>query len=261
MSKMIKGRKYITDCENYGDIEREENWLRNINGIRILNRYWDRRDCGTAYIEFEFPCELFVCIYERVDADFDEDINNYLVVHKNNVKSYPILSIDEYNKLHDNFCKSFTNDKITVSLFFEQNEKFSDEAIIDKAILAIGKMGTTIEGVMYKVVDRCKYVHVLFNTNYQGINKKRLSSFGDYCLSGKGWLHDNHIYGELKVNTIFHKNYEKYWDAIKNKKPLLYSDGSYYSPKIEIPYNEYMDGNIIRTEIMHNNKKLYIYIK
>lgn len=262
MNKMITATYYIHDCENYGDIQRAECWLTSINNsISILDRYWDRHDCGIAYIKFKFPSELFVKIYQRVDADYDEDINDY-IVHKSLIRHAHVLSKDDFHNLQKTYNETFTDKKITLLLFFEQNNSISDETIIQKAITAIGVRNTTIEGICYQLVDRRKYVNVLFNTDYENIDINNIQEFGNYCLGRKGWLHDNHIYGELIVNTLFGRNYQKYWEKIRNKEALPYSDGSYYSSIINIPYDEYMDANNkIKVNILHNGKEIYPYIK
>lgn len=51
-------REPIADCEHWGDVnnvKRSCDEFCKKHGGKVLNTYWDGQDCGTAYVECEFP--------------------------------------------------------------------------------------------------------------------------------------------------------------------------------------------------------------
>ena len=54
----------ITDCEHEGDIRSAEYEVENAGG-EIVSTYWDRNDCGEAYVEFTVADDMAdkVCNY------------------------------------------------------------------------------------------------------------------------------------------------------------------------------------------------------
>ena len=264
---MINGVYYVADCEHRGDIEREVNYLRNIDREIVINStYWDGHDCGEAYIKFSFPKSKFVSIYEKVDAYFDADINDYLDFSKNkenlSFENVSIIPYKEFKKMKQEYCYKFTDNIITLDLFFEKNNRISDNEIISKALEAIGDK-TEILSISYSKTDGTTYVSVLFKTEYDKLDYNKIREYGDFCIGGRGWLSDNRIYGELKVNTLFRRNYENLWNKVRNKEPLPYKkmDGGYYVKPILVEYNDYIENSIIKDRVKLNDIEYYLFIR
>lgn len=251
--EIIVGTYYIPDCEHRGDIQREMSYLRNIHhGIRIINHYWDGRDCGEAYIEFSFNSCYFIEIYNKVDAKYNADINDYLPLNeeKNGLLSNAkILNI----KLFDELCKKhkclFDNKNITLRLFFGEKSHISNETIVSKAVDVLGKETTNILAYSKYKVDGTNYIDVLIQTLISNISFKKLYDFGDYCLGCHGWLKTNHIYGEMAINSVLkdvcnNNDFINLIEKIDKKEPLIFTDNNYYHPKtVTISYENYMEDN------------------
>ncbi len=263
MEKIIIGEYHITDCEHIGDIHREINFLKNVhNSIKIINSYWDKKDCGEAYITFSFNSKYFAEIYDKIDARYNEDINDYIVVKQEtndvfaNAKLY---KYNDYKVIYNHYRCFFDDTKITLELFFEETSIISNAEIVSKAINVLGVKTTIILGYTKYKVDDSNYVRVLLQTLIENVSHEKLKAFGDYCLGKRGWLHDNHIYGEIRINSIL-KDYCKYNDfvtlikTIADKKPLKFKCLDYYrSSFIDIEHDKYLnDDNTINDTININ---------
>lgn len=259
-NEIIIGTYYVADCEHNGDIQREISYLRNIHhGIKIINSYWDGRDCGEAYIEFSFKSCYFVEIYNKVEATYNADINDYLPLIKERnslLSNAKILSHKLFNELCNKYEYSFDNKNITLRLFFGEKTNISNETIISKAVEILGKETTNILAYSKYKVDGTNYVDVLIQTLISNINFKKLHDFGDYCLGSHGWLKTNHIYGEMRINSVLkdyctNNDFISLIEKIDKKETLIFTDKNYYHPKtIEVSYNTYMgDNNIIIPKI------------
>lgn len=248
--EIIVGIYCVADCEHRGDIIREINYLRNVHhGIRIINSFWDGRDCGEAYIEFSFQSCYFAEIYNKIDAKYNVDINDYLPINKEInglLSNVTILNKKDFQSLCKKYERQFDDQKITLHLFFEESADISNDKIINKAIETFGKETTNILAYSKHKTDRNNFVEVLFQTLITNISKDKLHDFGDYCLGSHGWLKNNHIYGEIKINSVL-KDGCRYNDfvglikKISNKEPLEYKSGSYYRTKIiNVDYENYI---------------------
>lgn len=243
--------------------EREKNHLLELPGLKILNIYWDKKDCGEAYIEFEFP-ETQIEIAIR-DYDFEcSEITTYCL--KKNEKSFqPILEyfkcplvsrnllIEKANKFYD----VFNPKEVTLLFFYEFHENTNHIEIINKALESAGKE-TKIIALSLSITDGYSYVHMLLKTPIKNINVENIDDFGSYCLGRKGWLYDHHIYGELKINSILNRvgeNFISLFNDVANKKELKYRKR--YTGTTLIPYEIYMDKNKIKTKIEINNQLFY----
>lgn len=252
---MIIGKYHITDCENYGDINNAIDYVKSIDSaIIIMDHYWDGKDCGEAYVRFSFPENKFILIYSRLDnGEYSDNINNYLDFSGEKTSLFLDSSVfmgrDQFNRLVNGYRNKFTDDVITVELFFSSTS-IPDKIILDKALDVLGN-GTKILGVNLNMVDKNLFVHVLFETLSQNINEKKLHEFGDYCLGGYGWLHNNGIYGQMTFNTLFCANIKTNWDKIKNKNPLRYKRR--YCEPILVNYNDYLIGLNIKENIVIGN--------
>ena len=264
----IHGIYHIPDCENRGDIHRAIAMLLDTHPkIRIVNHYWDKHDCGEAYVAFAFPSQYFVEIYNKVDADYNADINNYISIEKENSNIFANAKIckpKEFSYLCNKHKCLFDAQNITLTLFFQESKKLSNEAIVKKAIYVLG-LGTKIVAYEKSMTDGYRYVTVLLQTPIVNVSFEKLHSFGDYCLGRHGWLKENNIYGEIRVNSIL-KDYCKYNDfvgliqKIANKEPLLYTNKAYYYPKvIEVQYDTYINkDNSIKERFEVNGQFFYI---
>lgn len=262
--KYIIGYYPICDCEHYGDISSEKSWLLNQNpNIKILKEYWDGQDCGEAYIKFSFPENQFLDIYKKVDARYSEDINKYIDFSSYGIKNIPILSKQDFSKKCNEYYSYFDNEYITLRLFFQLTNKFSIEEVINKAIEAIGK-DCIIEAYSVNKSDNDTYINVLFKTKLKNIIYQKIHDFGDFCIGRRGWLHDNHIYGELSINSVLkygitYDNFDNLIHKISNKEKIIFQTKTYYNRKeIEVDYETYMKNNIIIDKIEKDNNIYYI---
>ena len=87
--KMIIARFDIADCEHSGDLDWAEGSVEHLLGsnVKITKIYWDGRDCGSAYIEFEFPLSRLSIVDEKISDKMSYyyvniDINDYLSIGK-----------------------------------------------------------------------------------------------------------------------------------------------------------------------------------
>lgn len=251
---MIKGIYHIVDVENNNDICNAINLIRSIdNNIIINGYYWDGNDCGTAYVEFSFPENRFIFIYPRLDnVEYNKNINDYLDFTKEKTS----LSLDEDKFLtHDRFISlvnqyknKFTNDFITAELFYAKTER--SNMVLPKAFQTLGK-DTEILGVNLNMAHNELFVHVLFKIPFNNVNEAKMHDFGDFCLDNYGWLHDNHIYGQLRLNTLFCSNIKANWNKIRNKEPLQYNRRYYKS--VSVKYDDYLSDLNIKENIVINN--------
>lgn len=266
--KIINGIYKIYDCEHEGDIEREKNFLLShfSSKITIKKVFWDKKDCGEAYIEFSFQDKYFIEIYNNIQAEYDTDINNYLDFSKYSYNNIPIISRVDFLKKRYNFRYLFDSKYITFHLFFSINKNTEIKNVINEAINSLGKK-TTIEAYSVNQLDTKTFIDVLFKTSIKTINFKKVYEFGDFCLGGnnESYLRKNHIYGSLTLNSILkgglsYDKFKELYNKIYNKEPILYTNKDYYCKKIiEVNYNDYMINNIIQERISKDNKVYYIY--
>lgn len=267
--KIIHGIYNVPDCENRGDIHRAILMLLDTHPkIRIVNHYWDKQDCGEAYVTFAFPSRYFTEIYNKVDAEYNADINDYMSIEKENSNLFTnalVFKYKEFSALCEKYKCLFDTQNITLTLFFQENYKLSNEVIIKKAIYVLG-LGTKILAYTKRITDGSRFVTVLLQTPIVNISFEKLHSFGDYCLGRHGWLNDNHIYGEIRINSVL-KDYCKYNDfvgliqKIAKKEPLLYTNKAYYHPEIiEVQYETYMGKDNMINERFELNRQFF-YIK
>ena len=67
-SKPVYFYKTIADCEHMGDVqsaEYEANRVLKPYGAEVVERYWDRRDCGEAYLIVRMSYESARTIVEN----------------------------------------------------------------------------------------------------------------------------------------------------------------------------------------------------
>ena len=267
-NKRINGRYYVADCEHYGDLQQEMEWLCGIHKqIRISKHYWDGKDCGEAYIEFYFLAKYFVEIYSKVNATYSEDINDYITFKREtsqHLANVPFYNVDAFNKLRENFKYKFDATNVTISLFFEETAKVSNETIFDKAM---DTLGADAKPFAYTkcIVDNNTFIKILFQIPIDNIDYSRIIDFGDYCLGSSGWLKRNRIYREMKTNSILKGlcNFSVFIDRVNKvraKDTLPYVDStSGYDKVVEIEYDRYMsENNIIKKRIDINGREYFL---
>lgn len=268
MSKIIKGKYYIADCEHRGDITRECEYLKEIQGIKILDTYWDGKDCGEAYIIFEFSSDIFKNVYNKLpNAFYNEDINNYVTVTQT-LNEGKQIKYNDYNKKVKELYLKFLQDKVAITLFFEITPKINIYDIIVKAKKSISKYNdVVIDSYATNITDGNKFIHVLFLVPIESFDINGLRDFGTCCIANHGsWLGINRIYGQLTINSILvdkHFSLRDLYEKINNKADMLYYYKAHYYAKIELKtfsYKEYMDeNNNIKKTINFDNKEYHIY--
>lgn len=261
----IIGKYKICDCEHAGDILAAKSFLKSVStDINIDNVYWDRKDCGDAYIIFSFSDKNFIEIYNKINAVYNADINDYIDYSKESFKN---ISPSQYNTFKEKLKKNkllFDNNFISVSLFFEQTKKFTNETIINKALSVLGK-NAVIDCFTIRKCGEETFVFVLFKVPNKNINSKRLETFGNYCLGNKGWLKKNNIYGELNVNSVLYnkENDGKFlFDLInkisKHEKLIYQTKNYYYKKEIEVDFNDYFKNELISETIQKDGEIYYL---
>lgn len=260
-SKTITGRYRVADCEHWGDMESGKNYLRSL-GCTVTDLYWDRHDCGEAWIDFQFPSSKFQTIYRKLcdSASFSEDINDYMDFAP--MSGYKRISKSEFNQIRDKMAADYSPgflDRLPLHLFFTRSYDLNPEEVISKC-LSYFPDDTSVIGYHIKIVDGSIYYNVLLNTSYKNLTKEIMEDgIGDYCLGRTGWLKENGYYGECRcVHKFVNKSLmgggyygylQRILHVISTRQPLTFIGGrSYYRQNtIEVPYSEYMDesGNII----------------
>ena len=275
--KKIIARFHVADCEHNGDLRWGENQVKSLLGsnVVITKTYWDGRDCGTAYIEFEFPLSKLEFVDKKISDKLsfsyvNININDYLSINKLSSsllwRKYDDLTrkdfLDIISKGRNDYEQGFEK-RIMVKLFFEDTKRIDDEIIMSKAVSMLGK-NVNVVGYNYARVDGNNFVSVLFTLPYTDIEGKNFKEFGDYCLGHGGWLGKNGIYGEL---VIVHElmcsgmEYDKFKEVVKKiaaKEELEYKSFSHET--ITIPYDEYMKNNSVPKSIRRLRNEYWVYV-
>lgn len=274
--KMIIARFNVADCEHSGDLRWGVRSVESLlgNNVRITKTYWDGRDCGTAYIEFEFPLSRLSFVDEKISDKMSYyyvniDINDYLSIGKvckgQLYRKYEKFTRQEFKDILDkgrcDYSEGFEN-KIMVMLFFEHHKTIDDDTIMSKAAQALGSNANII-GYRCERVDGNYFTNVIFTIPYEDIDGFKFNEFGDYRLGHQGWLGRNRIYGEL---SIVHElkccgmEYDKFKDVIKriaNKEDLVYKTFSH--EKLVVPYDEYMKEGHVPIRIKRGRDEYWVY--
>ena len=274
--KMIIARFNVADCEHSGDLRWGVRSVESLlgNNVRITKTYWDGRDCGTAYIEFEFPLSRLSFVDDKISDKMSYyyvniDINDYLSIGKvckgQLYRKYEKFTRQEFKDILDkgrcDYSEGFEN-KIMVMLFFEHHKTIDADTIMSKAAQALGSNANII-GYRCERVDGNYFTNVIFTIPYEDIDGSKFNEFGDYRLGHQGWLGRNNIYGEL---CIVHElkccgmEYGKFKDVIKriaNKEDLVYKTFSHET--LVVPYDEYMKERHVPIRIKRGRDEYWVY--
>lgn len=274
--KMIIARFNVADCEHSGDLRWGVRSVESLlgNNVRITKTYWDGRDCGTAYIEFEFPLSRLSFVDDKISDKMSYyyvniDINDYLSIGKvckgQLYRKYEKFTRQEFKDILDkgrcDYSEGFEN-KIMVMLFFEHHKTIDADTIMSKAAQALGSNANII-GYRCERVDGNYFTNVIFTIPYEDIDGSKFNEFGDYRLGHQGWLGRNNIYGEL---CIVHElkccgmEYGKFKDVIKriaNKEDLVYKTFSHET--LVVPYDEYMKEGHVPIRIKRGRDEYWVY--
>ena len=274
--KMIIARFNVADCEHSGDLRWGVRSVESLlgNNVRITKTYWDGRDCGTAYIEFEFPLSRLSFVDDKISDKMSYyyvniDINDYLSIGKvckgQLYRKYEKFTRQEFKDILDkgrcDYSEGFEN-KIMVMLFFEHHKTIDADTIMSKAAQALGSNAQII-GYRCERVDGNYFTNVIFTIPYEDIDGSKFNEFGDYRLGHQGWLGRNNIYGEL---CIVHElkccgmEYGKFKDVIKriaNKEDLVYKTFSHET--LVVPYDEYMKEGHVPIRIKRGRDEYWVY--
>ena len=274
--KMIIARFNVADCEHSGDLRWGVRSVESLlgNNVRITKTYWDGRDCGTAYIEFEFPLSRLSFVDDKISDKMSYyyvniDINDYLSIGKvckgQLYRKYEKFTRQEFKDILDkgrcDYSEGFEN-KIMVMLFFEHHKTIDADTIMSKAAQALGSNANII-GYRCERVDGNYFTNVIFTIPYEDIDGSKFNEFGDYRLGHQGWLGRNNIYGEL---CIVHElkccgmEYGKFKDVIKriaNKEDLVYKTFSHET--LVVPYDEYLKEGHVPIRIKRGRDEYWVY--
>ena len=270
--KTIIGRFNIPDCEHRGDIEWGRNVVTNRLGgkVMITREYWDKRDCGTAYIEFCFPLSKLAAVDKEIGQDtsfcyVNININDYIQMggSESLCGCNNKVSAKELRELckRCDYSKGFEK-RIAVKLFF-QHGHITPEDVTEKALEALGK-SARILGYSCSRVDGNLFTDVVFSVNVNDIDGKKFEGFGDYCLGHRGWLSQNHIYGEMSIQHEVKQSlmtYDRFKDIIKSvaaKKDIIFMTRS--CDKISLPYEEYMQDGHVKSSVERDGKEYFINV-
>lgn len=261
MAKIINGSYRVCDCEHWGDVQRDENYLRD-NGCKVVSHYWDGHDCGEAYIEFTCNEQDFPRLYKKFcgSAHFDADINDY--VQADGLKGYKRMSrkeLYEIKKQMDNDLTPGFQERLALLLWFEVMERkdYTTDEIVEQCL----KFLKDVEVIGYEthVTDGKDWISILIRSSYKNLTKERIGAVGDYCLGSSGWLDWHHIYGECRCSHVFlSKHVMWYYSLLQDvmqrvleRKPLEYRAGSFYYPKDRtMTADEYLtEDGTLRNEI------------
>lgn len=251
--KVINGQYNVCDCEHYGDIERCVSYLSSIKGIKVTGQYWDKKDCGEAYVSFQINSDNFVSVYKKLCGDivsFDTDINDYLKVCDSelSLSSLKYMSHSEfykkYHRMENDITEGFEK-RIPICLFFGDKcgyDKFNVVEFIKEVISRIGE-GTEIICYNTDIVDGSNYYNFLITTDISNMISERFKSIGDYCLGNKDFsmIKRNGLYGECRcIHVLFGSYYDEFRNNVQkviNKENMVYKN--YYRPDKELTFDEY----------------------
>lgn len=244
--KRITGTYYVADCEHWGDMDNAKSLIRSL-GCTIVNSLWDGRDCGEAWVEFSFPEDRFVAIYDKLgcSARYSANINDYMKLSGDGIP-YSRMKGSELISIRDKMaedCSVGFEERLPLWLFFEINEyrnQYSPGEIISK-VLSFFEEPVEVLGYDIHIVDGNKFCDVLLKSSYRNLSCKTMQyGIGDYCLGGRGFLDSIHVYGECRcvhkwINTNRLRDYEylhRVVNCMKSGLPMEYrNQDSYYNPK------------------------------
>lgn len=121
----IKGRYNIPDCEHWGDVQNSIDFIKEL-GCEVIEHYWNRQDCGEAWIEFYCWPEFVKRAYKSSSFSFECDIKKYINLREQAInefkKRYTIIDSEEYenvrNELISNVGDGFMY-QIPIELIFK----------------------------------------------------------------------------------------------------------------------------------------------
>lgn len=240
--KKIKGTYNITDCEHWGDVERAKSYINSL-GCTIIDCYWDGRDQGIAWVEFWCYDNQFVDLYNKIGHStyFSADINDYVSASEGLDLSYPLMKKSELSALKARMAEDYSDgfeERLPLWFLFEltDNCHYSVQEIISK-VLSYFKENVEILGYSVNIVDGNKFCDVLIKSSYRNLTPEIMKyGIGDNCLSNRGWLKENHIYGMCScvhelINTHSLREYDyihRFVGCIKNSLPIEYRNSSDY---------------------------------
>lgn len=262
--KKILGKYFVRDCEHWGDMDSAELFLKSL-GVSVTGRYWDGRDCGEAWVSFEFPSVMFVSLYRKLSGSsvsYSENINDYIIRDgvKDGMDGYGMYSASDLRsmmKLMASDLSSGFEERLPLWLFFEVRDdmKGSVGCMLGE-ILSYFTEPVEVMGYYYQMVDDTDYVNVLIKSSWKNLVSSVMNGIGDYCLSNKkcSWFGSHHIYGECRcVHDAVSKmlldcgsDYEyiqRFFRCMLNRLPIEYEYApSYYNRFRRVfEFNEYVD--------------------
>ena len=268
MEKYIKGRYRVADCETFNDVFREAQYLRSI-GCIVDETYWDRRDCGEAYVDFRVRESRFPTVYKVIQscATFEADINDYIkqdfvidgFIYVENKEFHSLLDKHE-NDFSDGFEK-----RIPINFFFDKKNNVDSNHLI-KEILSNFKTYNPI-GYNIMIVDGVTYISLLFTIDYMELQYDTFKKIGDYSLSYNNYLIKSYgLYGQCRPNhktfDLCNFDYEftrRLVDKILKKEDISYKRTLLRNPRttLQVPYNDYIKNGILERTIRDNDGYYY----
>ena len=235
--KEISGKYKVIDCEHIGDIRSDEGYLIR-NGCKIISRYWDRTDCGEAYIEFTCPENKYQELASKFGSlaqwETNDDNNRNNQVDNKGIKfeelPYPELSESEIKQLDSEVWKSETIDP---------------NMVICKVYIKDGNE----KEIINKYIETCPEIQILgYYRNF------RDNSYIETVFVFKLPLRHSHVMGTFE--TLIPREYGNkfkmlsYFDHIIDLSNLFYLVKKRlplsYSTLGNVPYNKYInpDGSV-----------------
>jgi hypothetical protein len=200
---------------------------------------------------------------------FDADINDYVKI--DDVLPYKRMEKDEFNRVKEAMSKDtekgFLN-RLPLLLFFGKKRGMPPMEIVKNA-LSFLKHDYKVVGWHTHIVDGDRYYDILISSSYKNLTTEIMADgIGDYCISNRGWLGRNLIFGECSCIHGFVKGVAMYGYQYLQRvigrfleggeMEYRNSDKFYYPIDITLKKDEYMDGDRFLPIVDRNGKRFSI---
>lgn len=107
----IKGKYNIADCEHRGDIANALDYVSKC-GCKVTGHYWDGKDCGVAYVEFECSADIVRKLYKSISFRFDCDLASIIDFRQSAIDElknsrYNVVDSADYEVLRNKYATNY----------------------------------------------------------------------------------------------------------------------------------------------------------
>lgn len=222
----------IADCEHSGDIRNAEYEVRKLGG-KNMHSYWDGRDCGEAYVEFELDESQVLGVWKRSDkVRYEERLKDY--INLGDLGLPKTTDRDSLYKLnsHTTECEQDIKN-VRFTIWFKVSKDTENvRDILDECLSIFGIGEECVKASSIEPWEDCVEVNILIECPLEKCSDAKAK-----MIKGEEfhWAHDcvfgrRDISGGISINH-FIRSFDAQ-KALKNAKKVYYSGGAWHNTEI-----------------------------